>query len=1589
MSDIYVFGPNDADNDYSSFGLVGAILPTEATFDEAGNGDSSVSITCPIDEFGRYASLVKGNILLCPVPVRTTPEIQNGSCVTTVWTYKVKPLDQLTSKKQRTLYKKQKGSSRLKIMNAGDIVTVVLKPTSSSGSEERWKVKSKYGTGWIIPDGFELITEKKIDNNANAIQEVQSPWSVQPQRFRIYEVEKTIDEVTVQARHISYDLLYNLTTYKSDESVTLQTALDGVLNNCVNSDHGFTAYTNVANEQAGLAYDGKNPIDAMLDPEEGLCAKYKVNLIRDNDELFFLNDPGMNRGVKIAYGKNMTGINYTQSDDQVTTRIMPVGENKDGTPLYLSDNPSERFVDSKNINNYPIIHAYRLVCDNCKVGQKDSNGRRVTVSVARARMRKQAEDLLKTGVDNPTIKMEVEFVNLGDTEEYNQFKNLENCFLYDYIIIQHGKQNINVTAQIQEIEWDILTDTMKKVTIGTVGETLANMGITTWQIPVGFSGSKIANGTLGGGALREDAIATRHLQADSVNASVIAAHSITADRLDATTVNAMTIEAVRAKINELVAGQITTDQLYVDLAAIAKAQITSANIEEANIDWATINTLTTQIATIAKAEIAKADITIAQIDGLEAKIAEITIAEIGKATIHSAQIDDLEATTAEIVNAKIANAEIDGAQIKDATIGTAKIKLGAITAALIDAGAIGTAQIADSSITEAKIVSLNADVITAGTLSVDRLLIKGPNGLFRAINATDEGLTVEELSEEQYQNGMSGTVIVARSITADKIAAKSITANEILSNTITAAEINVANLFADEATIAALDAYLLKASTIEALEGKLDIWASDKITLAVKDKADSSDLTALEGRVGTAESAITQQAEAIEARVTKTTYDADMANKADKDDLDNLTTRVSTAESNITQNSEKIETKVSTITYNDGMAGKADKSDLTALEGRVSTAETSITQNATTIATKASQSDFDALGNRVTSAESEIEQTPNKITAAVNGVDIGGTNLLYCSADMGYSNSRGFQFNSAGADTVGTVGEAGSDGSRLVTNANSNLRFYHTRLAVTAGEKFTISAEYKIVSGNPDIKLQISFYKTATDWTSAGAFANAGTETALGDGWVRRSFTATAPAGSVTLMPFWRSGADNASFTHSYYIRHPKLERGNKATGWRQNPEELRIGSSVLMDEQHVEINAPYLDINVSGTAGDMHIDEDGVSGDTGTFEHFTCPEVMKNYSGNMTLAANSDVSVIGAALNNKCLTGSMTITINGDVNGFLEIRGVVGRGNVTINGNGHTLNGHVWLNNNAVNVTIIGLTISATGAQRGCLYASVCQSVTLRNCIFNSNSLSGSAGTSQGVRVYYSNLLIQTCEFYNTVDFNMVFGACTDAAVQNCKGDGAKCVYTDGANVKWSGTRPSGTWGKGIVSLTAPADLTTLKIDTGSATPTETPVTTKSYTASVTGTYYPSGHWINDNTIRQGHEGTGSNGRKDYGCMWFNASALTGKTIKSATLTIKRISGKGRSSSVALKLWTTTLTGKSGKPTDSLVNLGEIGKIANGETATFNVPTSAISVIAAGGGLVLYTEETTNKTGKTYSENYAHFEGVGGAAPVLTVTYQ
>lgn len=583
MSDIYVFSSNEESNDYSTMGLVGALTPTKCTFKEEANGESTITLSHPLDEFGRYVALQRGNILVVPVPVRTTPEIENGHCVTTVWEYKVKPKNQLTAKSQRTLYKKKTGSGKKKVLNYETIVAVV---SMSDDENERVKVRTKSNTtGWMYRTGLQLITKHEgLPDNSQAIEEILSPWTVSDQYFRIYETTSKLDSIEVSARHISYDLLYNMTDYESKDEATLETVVNGILNNCYTT-HDFEAHTNVDNKRAGSTYKGNNPIDAIMNLEKGVCTRFDVSLVRDNYDLYFLKDPGLNRGVQIRYSKNMTGIDFKSSEDEVATRIVPVGEKKNGDPLYLSNTISERYIDSPYISAYPYPHVYQLKCERCKIKDKDSDGGKVTEAIAKARMRQQAQDLLtEKKVDEPKIEMKVEFLNLGDTEEYAQFKNLENLFLFDYVIVQHPSlyykdkdgtvKPLNVTARVVGIEWDCLLDRMNSIEIGQVGKTLANTGITSWQIPNGFSGSKIEAGTIDTSALASEAIAAKHIQAETINA----------EHLNATEIAAFVITAVSAHLEDLVAGRIETSELYAAFADIANLTAQHINSEDISTD---------------------------------------------------------------------------------------------------------------------------------------------------------------------------------------------------------------------------------------------------------------------------------------------------------------------------------------------------------------------------------------------------------------------------------------------------------------------------------------------------------------------------------------------------------------------------------------------------------------------------------------------------------------------------------------------------------------------------------------------------------------------------------------------------------------------------------------------------------------------------------------------------------------------------------------------------------------------------------------------------------------------------------------------
>lgn len=124
----------------------------------------------------------------------------------------------------------------------------------------------------------------------------------------------------------------------------------------------------------------------------------------------------------------------------------------------------------------------------------------------------------------------------------------------------------------------------------------------------------------------------------------------------------------------------------------------------------------------------------------------------GKLTgLSKAVLDDLETNTLNTGYAKI---------------DFSNIGIAAIEKLFTDSGIINDLIVNEGHITGELVgVTIKGDLIEAGTLVADKLVIKGSDGLYYKLNTTGE--TVE--AEQTIENSLNGSVITAKSITASKI----------------------------------------------------------------------------------------------------------------------------------------------------------------------------------------------------------------------------------------------------------------------------------------------------------------------------------------------------------------------------------------------------------------------------------------------------------------------------------------------------------------------------------------------------------------------------------------------------------------------------------------------------------------------------------------------------------------------------------------------------------------------------------------------------------------------------------------------------
>ena len=201
------------------------------------------------------------------------------------------------------------------------------------------------------------------------------------------------------------------------------------------------------------------------------------------------------------------------------------------------------------------------------------------------------------------------------------------------------------------------------------------------------------------------------------------------------------LTAANAKITELETKKASVEELNAAKAEITDLKATKLDTEVANATYATIKNL---------------DATNANLENLDATYGQFQELATNKFTAIDADIKKLDT---EKLSATTADA-------KYATIDFSNIGMAAIQKLFTDSGIIGDLVVSEGHITGKLVgVTIIGDLIEGGTVKADKLVVLGEDGLYYKLNTN--GVTTT--AEQTEYNSLNGSVITAKSITAEKV----------------------------------------------------------------------------------------------------------------------------------------------------------------------------------------------------------------------------------------------------------------------------------------------------------------------------------------------------------------------------------------------------------------------------------------------------------------------------------------------------------------------------------------------------------------------------------------------------------------------------------------------------------------------------------------------------------------------------------------------------------------------------------------------------------------------------------------------------
>lgn len=302
---------------------------------------------------------------------------------------------------------------------------------------------------------YYIDLQDNIDNidyyQANMIIRVPTPWGYQG--FRL--TNPIIKNKTLNCK--GYHLYFDTKNYLIYDSYVVDKNCNDALDHLNNACDIKTPFTFISDISTIASY---RCVRHSLEEAIAVCVdRYNGHLIRDNYNIEVRSTIGEDRGVVIAYAKNIKEIKASENWDDVLTKILPVG--KDGLTL-----PEKYLEISDKLYDIPMSKKISFSQDD--ISEDDFKNEDGVLN---------EEEYKNALIEN----LRVQALNYLEDNKLPKINYSVNAYLKDIsdvgdvIYVKHPKCNIDIRTNVISIEYDCIRKRYTKIQFGNFKSKLKNL----------------------------------------------------------------------------------------------------------------------------------------------------------------------------------------------------------------------------------------------------------------------------------------------------------------------------------------------------------------------------------------------------------------------------------------------------------------------------------------------------------------------------------------------------------------------------------------------------------------------------------------------------------------------------------------------------------------------------------------------------------------------------------------------------------------------------------------------------------------------------------------------------------------------------------------------------------------------------------------------------------------------------------------------------------------------------------------------------------------------------------------------------------